>query len=424
MNQDWLTVFEALRSVYSEEAYSNMAVNEAISHHKGCRDSFVRNMTKGVLRDTVQLDYLADKLASGGIRSIRRRPLIIIRMGLYALRSLDSVPDHAAVNEAVELSRKAARGNDRFINAVLRSYIRRKDELEESISSGNAALRYSFPDPVADLISSQYGDEAEQIMAGLNSPPPVVLRVNTLRVTRKELADELKSEGIQISPAAESERALIAEGGRILGSESYRKGLFTIQSLSSIMAVEALNPSPGSKILDMCAAPGGKTTMMAEMMGGTGDITACDIHPHRLELIEASAARLGISCIRTRLLDGTEFDPSMENMYDYVLADVPCSGLGVIGTKPEIRLRTDPGRYDELYEVQLSILQNAVRYARPGGIVEYSTCTINRNENERIVYKMAENFSLASILEMHSILPYNNLVGFYYCIIKKDAEFI
>ena len=421
MNQDWLTVFEALKSVYTVDAYSNMAINEAISHHRGCRDSFVRNMTKGVLRDTVQLDYIIDNLASGGIRSIRKRPLIILRMGLYALRSLDSVPDHAAVNEAVDLCRKAARGNDRFVNAVLRNYIRRRNELEISVSSGSIGLKYSFPEPVAELIAEQYGEEAERILHGLNEPPPVVLRVNTLKTTRDDLMTLLKKEGCKAEPAQESARAVIAEGSRLLQSDAYKSGLFTIQSLSSIIAIEAMNPSPGSRILDMCAAPGGKTTMIAEMIGG-GSITACDIHVHRLGLIEAAADRLGIEFIETRLLDGTAFDPELEGTYDYVLADVPCSGLGVIGSKPEIRLRTDTCTYDDLTDVQYSILQNAVKYARPGGLIEYSTCTLNRNENERVIDRLSKNLSFVSIVEMNTILPYNNLVGFYYCIIKKDTE--
>ena len=188
-----------------------------------------------------------------------------------------------------------------------------------------------------------------------------------------------------------------------------------------MLAVSALAPVPGSKVLDMCAAPGGKSTMMAEMMGNEGSVTACDIHEHRLELIKASAARTGTDIIETRLMDGTQYDSTLEGQFDYVLADVPCSGLGVMSTKPEIRLRTDVSEYAGLTDTQLEILKNAFRYTRPGGRICYSTCTLNRDENERVIERfMNSEDGFARIVEMRTILPYNNLIGFYYCIIEKS----
>ncbi len=419
MNQDWITVFEALRSVYLDEAYSNIAINEAIPHHKGCRDSFVRTMVKGTLRDTIRLDSIIGQLASGGLKSIKKRTLIVIRMGLYALRSMDSVPEHAAVDESVKLARSVARGTERFVNALLRSYLRRKDEFEKEPE--DLALKYSFPSGLADLIEEQYGSEAEHILAGLNTPPPVIIRVNELKTDAGRLIRDLSDHGIEASVVDGSERALEVRGSGLLSTEEFRKGSFTIQSLSSIKAIEALDPAPGSKVLDMCAAPGGKTTMMAEMMGDSGSIIACDIHEHRLELIRATAARLGIRSISTRLLDGTVFDADLENAFDYVLADVPCSGLGVISTKPEIKLRAAPETFDELTGIQLKILRNAVRYAKPGGKICYSTCTINKDENDGITSGLLNEYSFIRIVEKNTILPYNNLVGFYYCIFRKNA---
>ena len=319
-----------------------MALNEAIPRHKGCRDSFVRNLVKGTIRQTVTLDYITGMLASNGLKGIKTRTLIIIRMGLYAIREMDSVPDHAAVNEAVALARKTARGTDRFINAVLRSYLRRSAEFEvsglqaevtgdkerglqaeghgkaaETSGSENAemnaacgnegsiprfiaeisdpvkrlSVQYAMPEDLVSLIASQYGDEAESILRGLNEPPAVVLRVNALKTTREQLIADLADEGITAEPADECSAAVTAAGRGIIESDLYRRGHFTVQSLSSMLAVSALAPEPGSRVLDMCAAPGGKSTMMAEMMGNEGSVTACDIHEHRLELIKASAAR-------------------------------------------------------------------------------------------------------------------------------------
>ena len=454
-----------------------MALNEAIPRHKGCRDSFVRNLVKGTIRQTVTLDYITGMLASNGLKGIKTRTLIIIRMGLYAIREMDSVPDHAAVNEAVALARKTARGTDRFINAVLRSYLRRRTEFEvsglqaevtgdkerglqaeghgkaaETSGSENAemnaacgnegsiprfiaeisdpvkrlSVQYAMPEDLVSLIASQYGDEAESILRGLNEPPAVVLRVNALKTTREQLIADLADEGITAEPADECSAAVTAAGRGIIESDLYRRGHFTVQSLSSMLAVSALAPEPGSRVLDMCAAPGGKSTMMAEMMGNEGSVTACDIHEHRLELIKASAARTGAGIIETRLMDGTQYDSSLEGQFDFVLADVPCSGLGVMSTKPEIRLRTDVSSYDELTETQFEILENAFRYTRPGGRLCYSTCTINREENEGVTGRFMERFAhdkksgFARIVEMRTILPYNNLIGFHYCIIEKN----
>ena len=437
MSQDWNAAFEALKSVYADEAYSNMALNEAIPHHPGCRDSFVRSMVKGTLRQTVTLDRIISMLARNGLKGIRTRTLIILRMGLYALREMDSVPDHAAVNEAVGLARSKARGTDKFINAVLRGYLRKRELFEPAEGSSDDApfiteipdekerlsVKYSFPLPVVSLICSQYGEDAERILNGLNTPPPLILRANRLRISGEELIRELIEAGIHAEPIEEVCNAVAVSGRGILSTELYREGLFSVQSLSSMMAVSALGPAEGSRVLDMCAAPGGKSSMMAEMMNDSGSITACDVHKHRLDLIQASARRLGISIIETRLADGTVHNSDMDDMYDFVLADVPCSGLGVMSTKPEIRLRMDTKSIQELPSIQLEILKNAFRYTKPGGRICYSTCTLNKAENEAVIEAFRESDpAFGRIVEMQTVLPYNNLIGFYYCIIEKNVH--
>jgi 16S rRNA (cytosine967-C5)-methyltransferase len=287
------------------------------------------------------------------------------------------------------------------------------------------SVKYSMPEDLVSLITSQYGDEAESILRGLNEPPEVILRVNTLKTSRDRLIADLSEQGITAGPAEGCDAAVAASGRGIIGSELYRKGHFTVQSLSSMLAVSALAPEPGSRVLDMCAAPGGKSTMMAEMMKNEGSVTACDIHEHRLELIKASAARTGADIIGTRLMDGTQYDGSLEGQFDYVLADVPCSGLGVMSTKPEIRLRTDVSEYAGLTDTQLEILENAFRYTRPGGRICYSTCTLNKDENGGVIRRFMDEGKqcadgFARIVEMRTIVPYNNLIGFYYCIIEKS----
>ncbi|HHW94637.1 MAG TPA: 16S rRNA (cytosine(967)-C(5))-methyltransferase RsmB [Mogibacterium sp.] len=416
---DWLAVFEALKRIYTEEGFSNIAINEAVYKHKGCKDSFVRAFTKGVIRDTTRLDFIIGKLAVNGLKSIKNRSLIILRMGIYAIESLDSVPNHAAVNQAVSLAKKVAKGTDKFINAILREYLRKETSIE---IPDDLSVKYSFHPTIVNLIKRQYGDEAKKIIAELNKPSPLILRANMTKTTVQNLIFMLTDRRIKAEPVEDSANAVIVYGGEIIGTDIYKEGYCTVQSLSSIKAIEALSPEPGSLVLDMCSAPGGKATAIAEMMGDIGKITACDIHDHRLELIEASARRLDLKCISTEPADGTVTRDDFLEKFDYVLADVPCSGLGTCGSKPEIKLRPIQEKNPELRKIQIAILQNALKYVKEGGYVEYSTCTLNKEENESVVKECIKSCSFARIVEMQTILPYNNLVGFFYAIIQKKPH--
>lgn len=417
---DWLATFEALKAVYADEAYSNIAINEAVEHHKECSGGFVRAFAKGVIRDTMRLDYCVEKLADKGLKGIKKRTLIVLRMGIYAIDSLDSVPDYAAVNEAVALAKKVSRGTDRFINALLRRYLKEKDNL--ATDESNLSLRYSFPQKLVDLLQSQYGEDTEKLLIALNTAPDLILRTNTLMAEPDELAELLAKDGIICKPVEGSRTALVCKKGQPVSTSYYRDGWFSVQSLSSIKSIEAFAPKQGSHVLDMCAAPGGKSCAMAELMCGEGSITACDIHPHRLELIDAYSDRLGLDIIEAKLQNGTEFREEWAGAFDFVLADVPCSGIGVIGSKPELKLRTNPDDYAELTGIQAEILENAYKYLKPGGRLMYSTCTINRYENEGIVDSFCEKHGFPLIIEKHAILPYNNsLIGFFYCIIEKSV---
>lgn len=420
MDRDWLAVFEALKAVYTDGAYSNISINEAVSRHRVQRESFVRTFAKGVLRSSIRLDYVIDRLAGKGIRSIKPRPLIILRMGIYAIDELGSVPDHAAVNEAVELAKKLAKGSERFVNGMLRSYLRQKDDFAPDKLEPH--IRYSMNKDVFSLLSEQYGDEAIHIAEALNEPAEVCLRANTLKSDRAEVIRRLAEYGIEGRGADENSEAIFASGSGIVSCELYKEGFYSVQSLSSMIAVKALDPKPGSRVLDMCAAPGGKTGYMAELMGNEGSITACDIHPHRLMLTQAAMKRLGVSICAAEQRDAAVYDPSLDCSFDYVLADVPCSGLGVTASKPEIKLTADPSAYDGLISIQRSILTNGLRYLKPGGRLEYSTCTLNKKENEEVVkHVLSKESTSVRVIEMTTLMPYNGKVGFYYCIIGKNA---
>ena len=214
MNKDWLAVFEALKAVYTDGAYSNISINEAVSHHTGLRESFVRSFAKGVLRSSIRIDYVIDSLAGKGIRSIKQRPLIILRMGIYAIDELVSVPDHAAVNETVELAKTVAKGSDRFVNAVLRNYLRRRDEFAPDKLEPH--IRYSMRKDIFLLLSEQYGDEAIRIAEALNEPAEIYLRANTLKADRDEIIRRLGEYGIEGRGAEENSEAIRANGSGIV----------------------------------------------------------------------------------------------------------------------------------------------------------------------------------------------------------------
>ena len=421
MNNDWIAVFEALNAVYTDGAFSNISINEAVSRHKGSRESFVRTFAKGVIRDSIRLDCIIDRLAQKGIGSIKARPLVLLRMGIFAIDRLDSVPDHAAVNETVSLAKKTAKGTDRFINGMLRSYLRqRQDFAPEKLEPH---IRYSFSKEVFSLLTEQYGDEAFRIAEALNSPSEVFLRTNRLKTDRNELIGRLRELGLYASPSDMNPDAIAVTGSGIVANEMFRNGLYSVQSLSSMMAVRALSPEPGSRVLDLCCAPGGKTGYMAELMQNRGNITACDVYPHRLKLTEAAMKRLGISIVSLEERDATVFDEELKEGFDCILCDVPCSGLGVISGKPEIKINTDPSEYGSLIEIQKKILTNALAYLKPGGKLEYSTCTLNKNENEEVVkHVLSKSGTSARLVEMTTLLPYNGTVGFFYSIIEKSAN--
>lgn len=423
MNTDWHAVYDALHSVYCDNSYSNLAINEALREHDVSSQGFVRVMSKGVIRDTILLDYNIGRLAKNGINSIKNKNLIILRMGMYAIAKMGSVPAYAAVNEAVSLAGKVSPGAKGFINGLLRAFERNGSALITPDTSDvleEISYKYSFPYHLVRFLTKQYGeDEIEEILKGLYEIPELNIRVNSNMCERKELLHRLIDKGFIVHENPLIENGIIVEDGAILGIPEYKCGMFSVQSTSSLRSVELLNPQSGDKILDICAAPGGKTSAMAEIMRDCGEILACDIHEHRVELINEIASRLGLSCIKATTMDATYYNEELYEQFDKVLADVPCSGLGVIASKPELKLRVNLNDFPNLYEIQYSILRNAFMYLKPGGELVYSTCTINKWENEQIVSRLCNSFENASIVEYNSILPYNKQVGFYYCKISK-----
>lgn len=339
----------------------------------------------GVLQNRLLLDFWLSGLCSRKLEQLENKVLNCLRLGAYQILMLDRVPDSAAVNEAVSLARKYAK-NPRaagLVNGVLRSLVRQREVLPEP---PNNAVRYSHPAWLAEEFTRRLGrEEAAALMEANNGQPPTVAQVNLCRATSEETAAALEREGVCVKPHPWlPDCLLLSNTGNLERLHAFQQGWFYIQDAAARLAVLAAGPQPGMDVLDACAAPGGKSFAAAIAMEDRGQVTSCDIHPHKERLIQAGAQRLGLTCVRPMLLDGKVCREEFRSRFDLVIADVPCSGLGIIRKKPDIRYKA-PGPLEGLPKVQSEILNNVAAYVRPGGVLLYATCTLLERENEAVV---------------------------------------
>ena len=419
------TAYQTLLDIEKNQAYSNITLNYQIGQLKPDNPAFVRELVYGVLENQIYLDHILKQLIPKGLKGVKKPIKVLLRMGLYQLIFMDSVPEYAAVNETVKLARKVAPGRDGFLNGVLRGYGKKKEQITLPDPEKNLALylsvKYSFDLSIVNLWLSQFNaEETENLLANSNMRPPLSIRVNLTKTTPEELEAELTAEGFVLEKADLCQRVFFVKGSGLLDTEAFAKGLFSVQDTASVLSVDVLAPEPGDVVIDMCAAPGGKTLAMGEKMENRGQILAFDIYAHKLELIQTQAERLGLTIIETREQDGTIFDEAFVEIADKVLVDGPCSGLGVLRRKPEIKHRPILEDVAELAEKQLAILENACRYVKPGGDLLYSTCTINRKENGDVSSVFLKTHPEFEMKEEKQLLPgIDQADGFYICKIHR-----
>ena len=417
------TAYEVLLDMETNQSYSNLALNNFIEKNKPENPAFVRELVYGVLENRMLLDYYLAALVASGLKKVKKQDLTILRMGVYQILAMDSVPDYAAINESVVLARKFCRGRDKFINGVLRNFQRRQAELEALLPDRSSdpakylSVRYSAASWLVDLWLAAYGlDKTEGLLAASNGRPLLCLRTNLLKGTREELMQRLGEAGYQVEAGTLSDRSILVtgKGTGILEHDLFREGWFSVQDEASTLTADTVNPKPGNLAVDVCAAPGGKTMAMAELMGTEGEIYAFDIYEHKLKLIQEQAARLGTGIVKTRCQDGRIALKELEGQADCVLADVPCSGLGVIRRKPEIKTK-DHAEMDfaELVQRQKEILESASTYVKPGGTLVYSTCTVNPAENEEQVRMFCEAHPEFHLDFMNQLMPDRETDGFF-----------
>lgn len=344
----------------------------------------------GVLQNKLLLDWHLARFCKSSLDALDIKVLCILRVAVYQLLFLDKIPASAAVNEAVALTKRHCR-NPRaagMVNGILRSMLREGTHPDPAGRDkvDTLSLKYSHPRWLVEEFIAALGQEgAERLLAAQEQQPPVTAQVNTLRTDGAGLMQALRSDGVEAQPHPWLPDCLLLSGtGDIERLEAFRDGSFYIQDAASRLAVTAAGPAPESRVLDCCAAPGGKSFATAIQMEDRGELISCDIHPHKIKLIEAGRDRLGLSILSPCLQSAAEARTDWLDSFDTVIADVPCSGLGIIRKKPDIRYK-DPEALKGLPRVQRTILDNCARYVRPGGVLLYSTCTVLRRENEDVV---------------------------------------
>ena len=389
----------------------------------------------GVLQNRGKLDFYLKQLLTGKIKDLHPVVHDILHLGLYQLFEMDKIPESAAVNESVTLAKKYCR-KQRFapglVNAVLRGAIRQKDALKQPTRLED---RYSHPEKLVKLLRENLGDKLEMMLRSNNEAPDMVIQTNTLKISTGELVKRLEEEGVSVKKHIWMEDCLVlADTGRLEQLPAFQEGLFYVQDAAAKLAVLCAQLPKDSKVLDCCAAPGGKSFAAAIAMGGTGHITSCDVHEHKISLIDGGAKRLGMENITAGVQDASFCREEWLGQMDAVIADVPCSGYGIIRKKPDIRLK-DPDTMMELPQLQLAILKNQARYVKPGGVLLYSTCTVLKRENEDVVEAFLQENAEFTVekLNLPDVFPENtngtltlipgefDTDGFFICRMRRNG---
>lgn len=460
-----------------QKTFSNTALDKGlrkIQFSDKSERAYVTRTVEGVTECRMLIDHILGRYIK--MKYDKLRPIVrnVLRLGCYEMLFMDSIPARATISECVKIVKKhnmASLGG--FVNAVLRNLDRelqgklgetKNDAAGDSASNGDAAkndislngqaeagksesdlaridrvaeifnidkeyIKYSTPKWLYEYFVKTFGkDKAERIVRDEFNDRGLVIRVNSTKTDREALKERLKEKNISFENGRYSENSLILKNidfvRRIPG---FREGLFSVQAESSSCAVEALQIEKGMKILDLCAAPGGKTCYAAELLGETGEVISRDISEEKLELIDDNIRRLGLTTVKTEAADATVLEPELKDNFDIVIADVPCSGLGVIGKKNDIKYRILPEDLKGLTDISKKILDNAVSYVKTGGRILYSTCTINPGENEEVVKKLLEEYSdpevkgftLSLLTERLFIQGIDETDGFYYAVLEK-----
>jgi 16S rRNA (cytosine967-C5)-methyltransferase len=377
-----------VRRVFEQGAFADRAFRAQADRYEltGRERAFSMRLAYGAVQRRATLDFLIERLTDRPIKRLDPALAAALRIGLYQVAYLDGVPQHAAVNETVELAKRRRRPGHQLVNAVMRRATLEARALIDSLGEATpaeAALRHSHPKWIAELWWQELGsEEAVALMRQNNEPPESAVRANTLRVTPAELASSLAADGVRSRADPSIDEALVLTSPYdVHGSRPFERGALMPQSRASMLVARALDPQPGEQVLDLCAAPGAKATHIAALMHDAGRVVAIDIQEGRARTVQNNSRRLGAECVDVRTGDARETDHGGE--FDRVLIDPPCSDLGTLQSRPDVRWRKRPAQVAGLAALQREILDAAAASVRPGGRLVYSTCTVSAAENER-----------------------------------------
>lgn len=432
-----------LVDIEENRAFSNITINKYLMKNEvsPLDRSFISQLVYGVLENKLYLDYIIKNLSKTRINRIQTEILNILRLGLYQMIFLDKIPDSAAVNESVKLAKKINYRLSSFVNGILRNYLRKQNDIKfpkyEEDPISYLSIRYSHPKWLVSRWANDYGVEfTKELLEANNESPELTIRTNTLKISRDNLIEHLTNEGLRCRRGNMAEEAIILESmkERLDNLESFKRGLFQVQDESSMLVSHVLEPMEDEFIIDVCSAPGGKSTHMAQLMNNRGRILSRDIYDHKLNLVKENSRRLGISIIETEEFNALTLDKRLLHRADRVLVDAPCSGLGIIRRKPEIRYFKEASDITQLSKLQIKILNITSKYVKDGGILVYSTCTIQDEENKNVVEKfLEENNNFVPLSINNNFLDYTKLNdkflqlyphisgsdGFFICKMKK-----
>ena len=401
-----------LMEVTEGEAYSHIALRHTLEKYQYLPKhdrAFISRVTEGTLENLIQIDYVIECFSKVPIYNMK--PLIrnLLRMSVYQLKYMESVPDSAVVNEAVRLTQKRGFYNLKgFVNGVLRNAAREMDHIVYPSAESNPieylSVRYSMPQWILRKWMDQFSfEDVEKVCASFQEEEPVTVRLRTDRVSREQITESMESEGVTVTQHPYLDYAVKISGFNYLQAlTAFRNGWIYVQDVSSMLAAEIAAPNWGDYCIDVCAAPGGKSTHLADKLKGSGYVEARDKSENKVDLMQENIERLGIINMVAALQDAAAFDEKSFHRADIVLCDVPCSGLGVIGKKQDIRYRMNPTRQEELVRIQRRILSVSQNYVKPGGVLIYSTCTIGADENQMNLKYFLDNFPV----HLESIDPY------------------
>ncbi len=377
-------ILDILMEILEKGGYSHVVLGQALSKYQYLEKqdrAFITRVTEGTIEYRLTIDAILNQCSKTPVEKMKPVIRTILRMSVYQLFWMDRIPDRAVCNEAVNLAvKRRFAGLKGFVNGVLRGIIRQKDQFDFS----DWSLKYSMPQWILDMWLKQYPkDTVEQMLEAFLAEKPTAVRMNLDRASAEEITEVLKNQGVTVEESPLSPRSLLISGYDYLESlDAFRNGWIQVQDTSSSFVGDVAEPEPGDTVLDVCGAPGGKSLHLADKLKGTGLVVVRDLTEAKVALIEDNIARTGYENIRAEVWDALELDSSWIQKADIVIADLPCSGLGIIGKKPDIKYQASPEKIRELAKLQREMLSAVSQYVKPGGRLIYSTCTISPMENQ------------------------------------------